>query len=215
MPLITITFDSSAPLPKFNFGERVAQSDECPPCNWLIGKVVGLTIDESYDPTWYYSVKLDAPSGLTEEYLGDDLVPETEIPNLQAEWEQQEADWVRESHQIALEQPPVAKFQIGTLVKFTKETGCNLLGGYAQVVDSRYISTENWSGFVYQLTNEHLSESIEIGELWLEAYNAPEKVAVSSVVSLTQKDEFKPSPFDNPNYDIHTVSAVWAKETLF
>ncbi len=123
MPLITITFNyPHAPLPKFKFGDRVALSDDCPPCDWLTGKVVGLTLDESYDPTWYYSVKLDAPSGLTEEYLECALVPEKEIPVLQAGWK--------------------------------------------------------------------------------------------SVVSLTQKDEFKPSPFDNCDYDIHTADAVWAKETL-
>ncbi|MFO4907528.1 hypothetical protein RCK08_26160, partial [Salmonella enterica subsp. enterica serovar 1,4,[5],12:i:-] len=89
--------------------------------------IIGLTLDESYEPHWYYSVKLDAPSGLTEEYLEDDLVPDKEIPVLQAEWNEGEAAWVRESNQVALEQPPVPKFQIGILVKFTKATGCKLL----------------------------------------------------------------------------------------
>lgn len=117
----------------------------------------------------YYSIKLDSPAGLTEEYLGDDLVPETEIPILQAEWESGVAAWVRESRQITMEQQPVAKFQIGMLVKFSKETGCNLLGDYAKVTNSRYVSSDDWSGWVYQLTNEHLSEPIEIGEYWLEA----------------------------------------------
>lgn len=205
MPLITITFNyPHAPLPQFKFGDRVALTDDCSPCDWLIGKVVGLTLDESYDIYWYYSIKLDTPSGLTEEYLESDLVPEKEIPILQAQWESGVAAWVRESRQIASEQQPAPKFQIGMLVNFTKATGCSLPGGYAQVVDSRYVIRENWSGFTYQLTNKHLSEPIEIGELWLEAYSTPEKVVGQSGVSLTQKDEFKPSPFDNPNYDIHT-----------
>lgn len=169
MSLITITFDyPHAPLPQFKFGDRVALSDDCPPCEWLTGKVVGLTIDESYEPHWYYSVKLDTPSGLTEEYLEDDLVPDKEIPVLQAKWESGVAAWVRESHQIASKQQPAPKFQIGMLVKFTRETGCNLLGESAKVIDSRYVSRESWSGWVYQLTNDHLSEAIEIGEPWLE-----------------------------------------------
>lgn len=83
-------------------------------------------------------------------------------------WEEGEAAWVRESRQIASEQQPAPKFQIGMLVKFSKKTGFRMLGDYAQVVDSRYVSTENWSGFTYQLTNEYLTEPIEIGEIWLE-----------------------------------------------
>ena len=145
---------------------------------------------------------MDSPTGLTEEYLESDLVPETQIPVLQAEWEEGVAAWIKENRLVE-EQKLFPKFEPGVLVKFTQETGCNLLGNYAQVVDSRYISNEDWSGFVYQLTNEHLTEPIEIGELWLEAYSTSE-VTGQLGVSLTQKDEFKPSPFDNPNYDIHT-----------
>ncbi len=62
MPMITLTFNyPEAPLPKYKFGDRVALGDKCAPTNWLIGIVVGLTLDESYEPHWYYAVKLDAP----------------------------------------------------------------------------------------------------------------------------------------------------------
>lgn len=59
------------------------------------------------------------------------------------------------------------------LVRFTKETGCNLVGEYAEVVSCRYVSTESVSGWVYLLTNEHLTEAIEIGEVWLELVATP------------------------------------------
>ena len=76
----------------------------------------------------------------------------------QTEWEEEAALVVEDSQKIS------PKFQPGMLVRFTKESGCNLLGGFAKVVDSRYVSSEDWSGFVYKLTNHRLSEAIEIGE---------------------------------------------------
>jgi hypothetical protein len=157
-----------APLPSYKFGDRVAVSEECAPTNWLTGKIVGLTLDETYQPIWYFSVRLDAPSGLTEEYLGDDLVLEKEIPDLQAEWEANDAIWVKENRHVVDEQNLSPKFERGMLVKFTKETGCNLVGDTAEVVSSRYVSSESWSGWIYKLTNEHLTEVIEIGEVWLQ-----------------------------------------------
>lgn len=169
MPMITISFNyPSAPLPRYKFGDRVAQNDECAPCDWLTGKIVGLTLDENYEPIWYYAIKLDAPSGLIEEYLESDLVPETQIPLLQAQWEQLEADWKQENPLVAADQKPLPKFQPGMLVEFSPKSGCSLPGHYAEVVSSRYVSSFDWSGFVYQLSNEQLNQPIEIGEMWLE-----------------------------------------------
>lgn len=170
MPMITLTFNyPHAPLPRFKFGDRVAVTEECAPTNWLTGKVVGLTLDdEAYEPIWYYSLKLDAPSGLTEEYQADDLVAEKQIPDLQAQWEANEVVWIKESSQVVSKQKLSPKFELGMRVKFTEETGCNLVGDYGEVVIRRYISSEDWSGWVYQLTNKHLTEPIEIGETWLE-----------------------------------------------
>lgn len=126
MPTIVLTFNyPEAPRPSYKFGDRVAVSNECAPTNWLTGKIIGLTLDETYQPNWYYSVRLDAPSGLTQEYSGDDLVLEKEIPDLQAEWEANEVTWLKESRQKADKQKPVPFFEPGMRVKFTKETGCN------------------------------------------------------------------------------------------
>jgi len=169
MAIIKITFDHpEASAPKHKFGERVALTDKCQPKDWLTGKVVGLTLEDTYEHRWWYAIKLDYPLGLTEEYLGHDLVTEQEIPMLQAQWETGEAVWVQESHSLRNEQKPSPEFQPGELVKFSKETGCNLMGDLAQVVSSRYVSSDDWSGWVYQLTNEHLTQSLEIGERWLE-----------------------------------------------
>lgn len=169
MPMITISFNyPDAPLPKYKFGDRVALSDECAPCNWLTGKIVGLTLDENYQPCWYYSLKLDVPSGLTEEYQGDDLVLESEIHSLQLEWEKDNCNY-------ALAPEPSPKFELGMLVRFSKNSGCNMLGGYAQVISRRYVRGEDWSGWVYQLTNDHLSEVIEIGESLLEPISSTTK----------------------------------------
>lgn len=174
MPKIVLTFNyPEVPLPRYKFGDRVAVTDECAPTNWLTGKVIGLTLDETNQPIWYFSVRLDAPSGLTEEYSGDELVPEKQIPDLQTEWEANDAAWLKESRQKASKQILSPKFEPGMLVKFTKETGCNLVGDTAEVVSSRYVSSESWSGWVYKLKNEHLTEPIEIGEVWLELVATP------------------------------------------
>lgn len=163
MAMITISFNyPDTPLPKYKFGDRVAISDCCQPSDWVCGKVIGMILEETYHPGWWYSVKLDAPAGYTEEYLESDLVAETEIATRQTEWEEEAALVVEDSQKIS------PKFQPGMLVRFTKESGCNLLGGFAKVVDSRYVSSEDWSGFVYKLTNDRLSEAIEIGEPWLQ-----------------------------------------------
>ncbi len=162
MPMITLTFNyPQAPLPRYKFGDRVAVTDCCQPSQWACGKVIGLIFEEHHSG-WWYSVKLDTPAGYTEEYIESDLVAETEITARQTEWEEEAAS-VNEDNQ-----KPSPKFQPGMLVKFTKESGCNLLGDCAEVVDSRYVSSEDWSGFVYKLTNDHLSEAIEIGEPWLQ-----------------------------------------------
>ena len=169
MPKIVLRFNyPEAPLPSYKFGDRVAVTEECAPTNWLTGKIIGLTLDETYQPIWYFSVKLDAPSGLTEEYSGDDLVLEKEIPDLQAEWEASSTVWFKENRRVVDEQNLSPKFKPGMRVKFTKETGCHLAGEYAKVQSSRYVSSESWSGWVYLLTNDHLTEPIEIGEVWLE-----------------------------------------------
>lgn len=163
MPTIVLTFNyPEVPLPKYKFGDRVAVSDCCQPSQWACGKVIGLIFEE-YHSGWWYSVKLDAPAGYTEEYIENDLVAETEIATRQTEWEEEEAALVVEDSQKLS-----PKFQPGMLVKFSRESGCNLLGDCAEVVDSRYVSSSDWSGWVYQLTNEHLAKPIEIGESWLE-----------------------------------------------
>ena len=86
-------------------------------------------------------VRLDAPSGLTEQYQ--------------------------------------AEFKPGMWVKFTQQTGCNLVGLAAEVVSSRYVSSESWSGWIYKLTNDHLIEPIEIGSVWLELTATPTQTDAS------------------------------------
>lgn len=90
MPIITITFDHPRAVPpEYTIGERVAIIGyDCPPQEWLKGKVVGLSLEEIYERCWWYAIKLDAPRGYTEEYLASDLVPEIETARLQTEWEQ-------------------------------------------------------------------------------------------------------------------------------
>lgn len=165
MPTITITFEhQQAETPKYTFGERVVVTDECAPKNWLTGEIVGLTLEtEIYSPRWWYSIKLDALQGLTEEYLEDDVIPAIEIAVLQAESERLEANWTQED-----DHNPLPKFQPGMQVKFTFESGCNLPGDFGEVVESKYVSSKGWSGWVYKLTNKNLTEPIEIGEIWLE-----------------------------------------------
>lgn len=161
MPMITLTFNyPSAPLPRYKFGDRVAVTSDCQPSDWLTGKIVGLILDENYQPYWYYSVKLDAPSGLTEEFQSDDLVPESEIHTWQTQWE-------KDNCNCAIAREPSPKFQSGTRVKFNEEIGFKLLGEVAEVIGSRYVSGDDWSGWVYKLTSGDSNKVIEIGELLL------------------------------------------------
>lgn len=86
---ITITFNHpQATPPTYKFGDRIAVVQRCQPKSWATGKVIGLQLEEIFKPRWLYIVTLDFPSGFIEEYLEEDLVPESEIPNRQTEWEQ-------------------------------------------------------------------------------------------------------------------------------
>lgn len=105
MNTITITFiHAEAIPPKYKFGDRVAIAGDCQPEAWATGKVVGLHLDEyKFSPTtWSYVCKLDKPLGYTEDYEENDLVPESEIPNLQAKWDEGEAAWGRENQESAV-----------------------------------------------------------------------------------------------------------------
>lgn len=87
MHAITIAFTSLTPeTPQYVFGDRVAVTDTCEPQCWVTGRVVGLRIDEVYQPGWWYTVQLDLPNGFAEEYVQIDLVPEGKIPVLQAQY---------------------------------------------------------------------------------------------------------------------------------
>jgi len=180
MPTINITFDHpQASVPKYKFSDHLAVKDDNSPREWLVGEVVGLTLEtESYLPRWWYSIKLDVPHGLTEEYLEDDVIPATEIGLLQAEWECLEVNWQKED-----DYNPLPKFQPGMRVKFNKQSGYNLLLEFAEVVTSRYVRNHSWSGWVYKLDNKNLTEPIEIGEIWLElaanTAEAPNKHSIS------------------------------------
>jgi len=169
MPIIAIAFNyPQASPPKYTIGDRVAITDNCPPKDWLVGKVIGLSLEENDEIRWWYSVRLNSPTGFTEEYQDQDIVPETTISMLQAQWQQGEAIWDCQSSNSASDLPPLPKFTSGMRLKFRAETGCNLLGDFGKVIGSRYEQTGNWSGWVYQLANEYLSQPIEIGETWLE-----------------------------------------------
>lgn len=165
MPTIIIKFEhQQAETPKYTFGERLVVIDDCAPKDWLIGEVVGLTLEtEFYSPRWWYSLKLNSPLGYTEEYQESELVPEAKTPALQAEWERIEANWTQADDQKSL-----PKFQPGMHVKFNSESGCNLLGDFGEVIESRYVSNDIWAGWVYKLNNKNLTEPLEIGEAWLE-----------------------------------------------
>ncbi|NHC35330.1 hypothetical protein QH73_0011780 [Scytonema millei VB511283] len=87
MNVTTIAFTSSTPeVPQYVFGDRVAVTDTCEPQDWATGRVVGLRIDEVYQPGWWYTVQLDLPNGFAEEYIQTDLVPEVQISALQEQW---------------------------------------------------------------------------------------------------------------------------------
>lgn len=66
-------------------------------------------------------------------------------------------------------QQQIPKLQNGMFVKCSLTSGCQLAGKIGEVVSSRYVTNEKWSGWVYQLTNKDLPAPIEIGEIWLEA----------------------------------------------
>jgi hypothetical protein len=88
--MITLSFNyPSVPLPRYKFGDRVAVTDYSQPSDWVCGKVIGLIFEE-YHSGWWYSVKLDAPAGYTEEYREGDLVAETEIATRQSQWSLEE-----------------------------------------------------------------------------------------------------------------------------
>lgn len=99
MNTITITFSyEKAKQPKYKFGDRVASVSDCDPKDWLVGKVIGLQIEESFLPVWCYTVKLDNTVGLTtEDFLEDELVSETKITIFQKEWEEGKAAWIAET----------------------------------------------------------------------------------------------------------------------
>ena len=63
---------------------------------------------------------------------------------------------------------PSPKFTLFSRVSCRKESGCILPGKSAQIIDRRYVSCQTWSGWVYKLNSDNLSEPIEIGEIWLE-----------------------------------------------
>ena len=88
MNTITITFNHlTASTPAYSFGDRVAVAGDCQPKQWPQGLVVGLCLEEKLIPQWFYAVRLDLPQGFVEEYHAHELVPESFIPTLQAEWE--------------------------------------------------------------------------------------------------------------------------------
>ena len=88
MNIITITFThAEAQPPKYIITDRIAVRSDCQPEAWATGKVAGLRLEEIFEPRWWYLCKLDKPLGLTEECLDTDLVPESEIPTLQSQWE--------------------------------------------------------------------------------------------------------------------------------
>ncbi len=180
MPTITITFEhQQAEVPKYTFGDHLLVIANCAPQDWLIGEVVGMTLEtEIYSPRWWYSLKLNSPLGY-EEYAQDELVPTTQIAVLQAEWEQTEANWVQEDDQKLL-----PKFQPGTRVRLNAESGFNnLLKDFAVVVSSNYVTGKYWSGWTYKLTNKDLTKPIEIGEVWLEL--APSTTHLLAVEQLS------------------------------
>jgi len=164
--MITISFEHpEVKAPQYKFGDKVAVKDDCPPKNWLTGEVVGMVLEtESYSPRWWYSIKLDAPHGLTEEYLEDDVTAATEIVLEQAEWEHLEANpTVQESNHY-----PLSKFEPGMRVKLNSRCGLGSLLDIAVVVSSKYVTSEYWSGWTYELINENLTSPVSIGEIWLE-----------------------------------------------
>lgn len=174
MTTITITFEyPQACVPKYKFGDRIAIIDNCASKYWLSGEVVGMTLlTEIYKPCWSYIVKLDFTPSYTEEYSESELVPQAESID-QVEFERFRADDIQTHHHA-----PLPKFQPGMRVRLNAESGFqNLIKDFAEVVSSKYVSDESWSGWTYKLTNEDLTKPVEIGEIWLEL--APTTVATN------------------------------------
>lgn len=166
MPSITITFDyPKAEVPKYKFGDRIVVKENCHPQHWLTGEVIGLTLEqEVFKPHWSYTVVLDASVGYTEEYSESELVPETEIVREQLGRERSKTDDIQ-TNQYA----PPPKFQPGMRVRLNAESGFqNLIKDCAEVISSKYVSNESWSGWTYKLTNKDFTRPVEIGEIWLE-----------------------------------------------
>ncbi len=64
--------------------------------------------------------------------------------------------------------PPLPRFELGAHVKFKTSIGQVMRGNTAEVIGSKYISNERWSGWIYKLTNKTINESIQVREIWLE-----------------------------------------------
>ena len=75
------------------------------------------------------------------------------------------------------------KFCVGSVVKCKKESGCQLVGGIAIVIDSKYISNKYWSGWTYKLSNAQMLEPIEIGEIWLELVSSSAKDPIDQILT--------------------------------
>lgn len=79
MNLITIQFaHDQAVQPKFIFGDRVvvlSLSNLFSQNHEVSGSIVGLWLQSG---AWLYAVRLDSPSGLTEEYSEEELLPSVE-----------------------------------------------------------------------------------------------------------------------------------------
>ena len=96
----------------------------------------------------------------------------------QTEWEEEAALVVEESQKLS------PKFQPGMLVKFSRESGCNLLGDCAEVVDSRYVSSEDWSGWD---VSDDEGGPLRVG-LALEAVGAAEDVTSDTSDGVLARD---------------------------
>ncbi|WP_017314053.1 hypothetical protein [Mastigocladopsis repens] len=63
---------------------------------------------------------------------------------------------------------PQPKFNIGMLVNYTKETGCILPGGKAEIILMKYdTDVKMW---IYHIQNEHIGKvkAHTVGEIWIQ-----------------------------------------------
>lgn len=88
--LITLTFETTLPVPLHSIGARVAQIADCSPAEWMIGTVTGLYVSRGHH--WMFVVVFDYPSGFTEDCSEQDLVSVAAIPILQNTWEVEERE---------------------------------------------------------------------------------------------------------------------------